>query len=150
MSDRFQALGAILNELNVPLQIDTVEDRLKVQKAIYLAQTKVPLGYSYGWYLKGPYSTRLTKDYYEYAGQAQTPPSVQLKDSVKSALKSIKDLIAAKPQDASQAQWLELLASVHYLQAHWSLSGAGVNEKIAETKPHLIHLVDSGMEALQQ
>lgn len=150
MADRLIALKAVLEELGVPLRIDTVQDRLVIQKAVYLAQTQIPLGYSYGWYLKGPYSTRLTKDYYEFAQSPHVANvQVQLKDSVKSQLRSVKDLIASVPNNANMSQWLETLASVHYLWTNWRLDQDAVRAKIAETKPHLNHLVDSGWEALQ-
>ena len=149
LADRLVALKAVLDELGVPLKIDSVQDRLVVQKAIYLAQTKVPLGYSYGWYLKGPYSPRLTRDYYEFSQASLSSTSHDLKDSVRALLKSVKELIGQKPSEATLAQWLELLASIHYLKQYWSLDKAGVVQKIGETKPHLNHLVDSGWSALQ-
>lgn len=150
MADRLVALKAVLDELDVPLEIATVQDRLVVQKAIYLAQTMVPLGYSYGWYLKGPYSPRLTRDYYEFSQASLEENGVSLKTTVKNLLKPIKDLISQKPDGVVLAHWLELLASIHYLRDSWNLDRVGVEAKIGETKPHLTGLVDSGWEALQQ
>lgn len=149
MANRLTALRAILDELNVPLQIDSVENRLIVQKAVYLAQTAVPLGYSYGWYLKGPYSPRLTRDYYEYAQSDHLTPDVELKDSVKNSLRPIRNLIQNKPDEASLAGWLELLASLHFLMKNWKYDKDAAAGKIMETKPHLNHIVDSGWTALQ-
>lgn len=150
MADRLVALKAVLDELDVPLEIATVQDRLVVQKAIYLAQTMVPLGYSYGWYLKGPYSPRLTRDYYEFSQASLEENGVSLKTTVKNLLRPIKDLISQKPDGVILAHWLELLASIHYLRESWNLDRVGVEAKIGETKPHLTGLVDSGWEALQQ
>src|SRR3712207_9330456 len=42
--------------------------RKRVQKAVYIGQlTGVDLGYRFSWYVKGPYSTALTRDYYDLA-----------------------------------------------------------------------------------
>ena len=150
MADRLTALGAVLGELDVPLRIDTVQDRLVIQKAIYLAQMAVPLGYSYGWYLKGPYSPRLTRDYYEFSQLAfDNIKDVQLKDSVRFLLRPIKALIERRPAHATLPQWLELLASLQFMKKNWNLALDAARQKVGETKPHLAHLVDTGWEALQ-
>src|SRR5690349_17229058 len=65
MERKLIALKRILEELGVPADIDTVDDRKRIQKAIYLAQLPgIDLGYSFSWYVKGPYSPALTRDYY--------------------------------------------------------------------------------------
>src|SRR5689334_17804093 len=109
MSDRVRALHLILRELGIDDSIDTVDQRLTIQKAIYLVQTKIGLGYSYGWYLKGPYSPRLTRDYYDLAAvEDRGTLAGALKESVIKPLKEIRDLIAAKPAQAPLSHWVEL------------------------------------------
>ena len=150
MSDRLTALGLVLEELGVPLQIDQVEQRLIIQKAVYLAQTTIPLGYTYGWYLKGPYSPSLTQDYYQLAERV-TRGTVQeaiLKESARSSLQSVKELIAAQPEGTKYSHWLELLASIHYLRTKSGFSVNAARKKIAETKPHLAGLFNAGVAAL--
>jgi uncharacterized protein YwgA len=47
-------------------KIDTFEDRLRLQKIIYIAKHfGIDLGYSFNEYLRGPYSPELADDYYE-------------------------------------------------------------------------------------
>ena len=47
-------------------KIDTFEDRLRLQKIIYIAKHfGINLGYSFNEYLRGPYSPELADDYYE-------------------------------------------------------------------------------------
>lgn len=150
MAERIRALSLVLGELGIPPQIATVEDRLILQKAVYLAQTKVNLGYSYGWYLKGPYSPGLTQDYYELAGRDDVLElGGVLKDSVREALAPVRALIEGKPEPLLLAHWLELLASLHYLVRRSGFSVESATDKIHETKPHLAESVDAGVEALQ-
>ena len=47
------------------LKRDTIEDRLKLQKTIYLLEEfGLNLGYGFGWYKYGPYSSDLVQDAY--------------------------------------------------------------------------------------
>ena len=151
MSDRLTALRLVIDELGLPLSIDTVDDRLILQKAIYLAQSKLRLGYSYGWYVKGPYSPKLTQDYYELADEVRLdePLEIQLRDDARQALAPVRELIEAAPEDIRKSSWLELLASMHFLVRRSGFDEAGAKQKIAETKPHLIPYIDEGVRALQ-
>ena len=120
MKTKLIALKLFLEELGVPSNIDTVDERKRVQKTIYLGQIAgVDLGYHFGWYLKGPYSPELTKDYYDL-DEALIDGDLEyqkkdLKGQLKEKLQSIKSIVT-QPSDVpfSQADWLELLASVHY------------------------------------
>ncbi|MDR2869263.1 MAG: hypothetical protein LBV04_02325, partial [Deferribacteraceae bacterium] len=43
--------------------MDSMEQRILVQKKVYLAQAfGISFNYSYNWYLRGPYSKKLTSD----------------------------------------------------------------------------------------
>src|SRR5579859_255616 len=121
MEARLIALKLFLDELEVPVTIDTIDDRKRVQKAVYLGQLAgVPLGYRFGWYKKGPYSPDLTKDYYgladsiamgdhEYQGK-------QLNQPFRDRLEPIRPLLCVPPGvNLAQEDWLELVASIHYL-----------------------------------
>ena len=68
MENKLIALKVLLDQLGVPDSIETIDDRKRVQKAVYLGQLSgVDLGYRFGWYVFGPYSPALTKDYYSLA-----------------------------------------------------------------------------------
>ena len=61
-------LKLFLDALEISSEISTLEDRKRVQKAVYIGQEAgVDLGYSYGWYLLGPYSPELTQNYFTLA-----------------------------------------------------------------------------------
>lgn len=147
------ALKLFLEELGVPSDIDTVDERKKVQKTIYLGQIAgVDLGYHFGWYLKGPYSPELTKDYYDLdeaiTDGDQEYQKKDLKSQLKETLQSIRPIINP-PGDVSlsQADWLELLASVHYQYNKYNPETARAN--IEREKPRLVPFIPSAQEALR-
>ena len=119
MDRRQIGLKLALDRLGLPLKVDSFEDRLILQKAIYLAQAAgVNLGYSFSWYLRGPYcppvaddgitvAEELRQGMDESEGWALDPASAQ-------KATEIGRLFAAKGRTAL-AKKLELLASVHFL-----------------------------------
>jgi len=154
MKTKLIALKLFLEELGVPSKIDTVDERKRVQKTIYLGQIAgVDLGYNFGWYLKGPYSPELTKDYYDL-DEALTEGDLEyqkkdLKGQLKEKLQSIKSIVT-QPGDVplSQADWLELLASVHYQISKCDQVAARAN--IAREKPTLAPYISRAEEALRK
>jgi hypothetical protein len=143
MEERCVALKLLLDAVSIPSQIRTVADRKRVQKAIYLIQlTGVDLGYQYGWYLMGPYSPALTRDYYDLAAALDegddATGDVALRGPVLERLDAVKKLMDVPNYcDLDQPSWLELVASVHYLQKTRGLSEAAANEELAKSKPAL-------------
>ena len=108
-----------IDALNLPFQINSFEDRLILQKAIYLAQAAgVHLGYYYHWYLYGPYSSSLTRDEYAIAMDISSgldeSEGWKLDDSSSHRLEQIQDIFSETKRD-KLAKKLELLASVHFL-----------------------------------
>jgi uncharacterized protein YwgA len=116
--DRQQiGLKLTVDGLNLPFQINTFEDRLILQKAVYLAQAVgVNIGYYYHWYLHGPYCPSLTRDEYAigYGQDADDSEGWKLDDESAERLKKLQNLIP-KGDRSEARQKLELLASVHFL-----------------------------------
>jgi uncharacterized protein YwgA len=124
MGPSLVVLKLLLDEIGQGLDLSRFEERLKLQKRLYLLQlANLDLGYRFGWYLRGPYCRELTRDAFALkehldssgAGQAamqgkELAPHV--KEKVGMAVKIWKPV----PENASEAQWLELLASLHYLR----------------------------------
>src|ERR1041384_1750688 len=120
------ALNMYLNELDVPPVIATISDRKRVQKAVYLGQAAgAELNYEFSWYIHGPYSTDLTKDYYRLAGallagelptggDVQNSGGPRLKDSVREKLRTLAPIMQ-KPQNSmlEQANCPQLLSPLH-------------------------------------
>jgi uncharacterized protein YwgA len=118
--DRQQiGLKLAVDGLNLPFQINTFEDRLILQKAVYLAQAAgVNLGYYYHWYLYGPYSPSMTRDEYaigyELSQDLDDLEGWKLDDESLGRLRKLQTLIQ-KSDRSELRRKLELLASVHFL-----------------------------------
>jgi uncharacterized protein YwgA len=110
-----------MDALGLPFQIGSFQDRLIMQKAVYLAQAAgVNLGYYYHWYLYGPYSPSLTRD--EFAVGADIASGLDESEGWKLDEKSLQRLqrmrglfVEAKRNRNRLAKKLELLASAHFL-----------------------------------
>ncbi|HEY6236176.1 MAG TPA: hypothetical protein VIW69_13840, partial [Candidatus Elarobacter sp.] len=80
MNKRQKVVVATVIALDIPLRVDTLDERKALQKAIYLAQEiGVDLGYMYGWHQMGPYSSQLAEDYQDaaYASQLGMTDSIR-------------------------------------------------------------------------
>lgn len=154
MEARLAALKLVLNELGETSDISSVSERLRLQKAVYLTQARgLNLGYHYSWYLRGPYSTSLTQDYYRLADliAAGDEPDVELNSPSKQALQQVRGLLS-KPNDVNldTHHWYELLASLHYLTNISKKSRFDAGVTLRSSKPHLSDYVDRGFDHLDQ
>jgi uncharacterized protein YwgA len=119
MERRQIGLKLVLDQLGLPARVETFEDRLILQKAVYLAQAAgVHLGYYFRWYVRGPYSPSISDDGYaistELSQSAEDFTGWTL-DEASSAKLAKMHGVAANPDRSALAKKLELLASVHYL-----------------------------------
>ena len=118
--DRQQiGLKLALDALGQGVSLSDFDSRLILQKTIYLAQAaQVDLGYSFSWYLKGPYSPGLTRDAFalkaELAQSADDLSGWKLDSTSVERLSRLRGVIHSIP-DSTRARRLELLASVHFL-----------------------------------
>jgi uncharacterized protein YwgA len=108
-----------IDGLGLSFGVNTFEDRLIMQKAVYLAQTAgVNLGYYYHWYLYGPYSPSLTRDGFAIAMDISAgldeSKGWRLDDESSKRIERIRCLFGEKCS-SKLAGKLELLASVHFL-----------------------------------
>jgi uncharacterized protein YwgA len=116
-----------IDGLNLLFKIDGFQDRLIMQKSVYLAQAAgVNLGYYYHWYLYGPYSPSLTRDEYAIAmdisADMDESKGWKLDDKSLQRLENIQSIFAEPDRD-KLAKKLELLASVHFLIDRRQVSG---------------------------
>lgn len=147
MENRLVVLKLFLDELEIPTEIDTIDDRKKVQKAVYLGQLSgVDLGYRFSWYILGPYSPALTKDYYNLADSLasgdQEYKKQELYASLREKLKTILPLFEV-PENVSlpYENWLELVSSYHYLRKVSRYSKEDTEKVIRVNKPHLAEFI---------
>jgi len=132
-----QQLGTklTLDALGVSVRVGTFDERLIVQKSIYLAKAAGhDCGHFFRWYLRGPYSPELTRDVFSIKAEklAGLDESARWKLDDKSVqrLKRVKGLIPAGDK-ATKAHRLELLASVHFLVDRRQVPAADVAALVA-------------------
>ena len=154
MDGRLVVLKKILDSLHIPTSVTDLDARKRIQKAVYLTQAAgVGLGYGYGWYLRGPYSTSLARDYYAMAlelrmGEVAEP---ELRDDVQAQLTPIKAIVdVPEGVNLPQPDWLELLASVHFLRAVRGLDDGGTSEVMTKEKASLAPYQARAVESLKQ
>ncbi len=119
MDNKQIAIKLIYDNLGLEFEMNTFQDRLILQKTIYLVQTLgVNLGYHYSWYLKGPYSTSLASDGFTIRDELNTGSdelkSWKLDDTISSKLESVRNWCDEGDKELL-AKKLELYASVHFL-----------------------------------
>lgn len=125
-----------------PFSYRTFEDRLMMQKMVYLLQEAgVNIGhYGFDWYKHGPYSQALLDDMY----MEDKMESIELNYTVEAEerIKKLKEIF--DDTDAGQAygikNWTECLASIHFLRK--KELGSDVSEEVVlqtlrYRKPHL-------------
>jgi hypothetical protein len=116
-------LALVLKKLGrMPLELDSFAKRFDLQKRVYLAQVSgADLGYRYGWYLHGPYCRGLTADAFllrdEIADGERDHEKYTLRDDISERLERAT-VLSRRPAAfrGTDAEWLELLASLHYLR----------------------------------
>jgi uncharacterized protein YwgA len=128
-----------IDGLGLPFSINSFDNRLILQKAIYLAQAAgVDLGYYYHWYLHGPYSPSLTRDEYAIAvdlgSGIDESEGWKLDKTSSSKLASLQSLIPQTDDKQQIRRKLELLASVHYLVSRKEVSACDAKEIIKVLK----------------
>lgn len=146
MDTRLIVLELVLKELDIEPTIDSLDDRIRLQKAIYLSQEAgVPLGYRFSWYVRGPYSPSLTSDYYslEVASNDDSDGNnrKRLRSDIRGKLSIIKPIMsvpAALRNNLSHTMWLELVSSTHYLLKTVGRNDADeARSRLVELKPKL-------------
>jgi hypothetical protein len=127
MNQQQLATKLALDALGIPIELATFDERLIVQKAMYLTNVAgFDRGHYFRWYLRGPYSPELTRDVFGIkaeieAGLDDSGGWVLGRDAVQQ-LARVKKLIPDGDR-AARARKLELLASVHFLVDRKQVSG---------------------------
>ncbi len=156
MESRLRALTLALKAADIDFSIETRHERMRIQKAIYLVQSAgVSLGYRHAWYVYGPYSPAMTRDYYAISelkqGDQFDEDGWQLTSVAKDKIDGIKGLFVP-PEDIGldQPEWLELVASLRYLikDSGYDFEKAAVT--IDERKPHLKGKAEAAQKALKR
>ena len=107
-------LGFVLKQIGgYEFSMDTPNDRLKLQKLIYLLQAHgVYLGYDFSWYLRGPYCSLLAHSGFDLQNAYDIiPDDIQLKSKEdRGRFEKFQEFIRGKGIDK-----LEIAALLHLL-----------------------------------
>lgn len=110
-------LSLALRELGQNIDLTGFDRRLILQKSVYLLQAAgVNFGYSFSWYLRGPYCSSLTSDLFAiFAELDENLDDWRLDEGISKSIGSAKTFLSQSPVEPDLARWLELLASIHFL-----------------------------------
>jgi len=153
METKLLVLKLFLDALGIDDSIETIDDRKRVQKAVYIGQQSgISLGYRFGWYRMGPYCPALTRDYYaleaELAAGAMDSEQRSLNAETIDKLRTIIPLLKSPIEDVDQEDWLELLASVHFLRTVSGRSNEQARAILQEQKPRIAPHFNLALDSL--
>jgi uncharacterized protein YwgA len=117
--------------------LDSFQDRLKLQKTVYLLQAfGIFLGYNFNWYVYGPYSPGLASDAFGMApGLTNFEPIWFSDPEVENRFEQFLRFVSQKKDSPD---WLELVASIHMLrQMYPQKSREEIFDRMAAKQPHL-------------
>lgn len=120
--------------------LETINDRILLQKKIFLAQDiGLHLGYGYSWYIHGPYSTDLTAVAYQVIPEGcEAIKNNRFKDQFADMITKVNNLekeIDKHKLKIGVVQWYELVSSIAYWYRRGEKSEEQIINKIKETKP---------------
>ncbi len=126
-------------------QPDQFEDRLEMQKAVYLLQNMgISVGdYRFMWYKHGPYSQTLQNDILSL--QRVDDINIDFSADAKREIETLKNVIFKKGLEYSESQWVECLGSLHYIKENLLPSSVGdevILNELKKKKPHLCNNKD--------
>ncbi|MDR1696567.1 MAG: hypothetical protein LBR69_08100 [Endomicrobium sp.] len=148
----FSALG--IKELLKGIREDFVS-RKRFQKIVYLLQeiSSFPLSYRYNLYIYGPYSPDLTKDLFlmseDFSNLNALSADYTLKEEITKKITQIKDdILDVRPASMDEVDWIELVATYHYLASKKYFDEDECKKYIEANKGHLSVHVDEARKVV--
>lgn len=109
-----RTLAGILKNFYPSFDMSFFQNRLKLQKVIYLIQANgINLGFGFNFYLYGPYSTDLARAGFQIEEYSTLKLLTPDDETVNEKFKSIIEKLEAKKDDI---KWLECASSIIYLK----------------------------------
>lgn len=129
-------------------QPNIFDDRLEMQKAIYLLQDMgISVGeYSFLWYKHGPYSQTLQNDILNL--QSVENIDIEFSADAKQEISLLKKAIFKENIQYGLCQWLECLGSIQYIKENllpYSAEDEVILQTLESKKPHLNKRDDNKM-----
>lgn len=126
------------------LNRNNTEDRLKLQKTIYLLQANgLRLGYGFSWYKYGPYSQDLVYDAHTVLGAErdryeEDTSSLVFNENSRNRFARFKEICSGILDDVEK---LELAASVDFVRRTWypEATGDELARQLKQHKKQLYH-----------
>ena len=136
---------------NRDFQSNKFEDRLEMQKAVFLLQNMgISVGdYKFMWYKHGPYSQTLQNDI--LAAQNIKDIKIEFSSDAKKEIDALRKAIFKDGLDYDVSQWIECLGSLQYIKENLlpsSVDNAALLKELKKRKPHL-NLDKENEKALQ-
>jgi len=128
-------LGGLLKRVD-NFDMSTFDERLVFQKTVYFMQTfGINLGYFFNWYVYGPYSSGLASSGYNLITYFNKVPKVKFSVSeLEGRFQKFLEFLGDKKNDAD---WLEILASIHFLKKlHPYLGKEQILTRVKNKQPH--------------
>ncbi len=124
------------------IQLDNLDNRKIFQKKLYfLEQFGLDLGYTFSFYMYGPYSPTATKDAFDLIKQQEIAPETigetPLSNGDTAIIDRLNTFLGEIPAE-NMAHMLELLASIHYIHSLPYLvdkSRVEIVKRLREMKP---------------
>jgi len=137
--DKVIALGGILRRIGnfeASAFLSSFDARLIFQKTIYLMQAfGLYLGFDFSWYLRGPYSPSLAHYGYEIAKIDRELPLSKF--SKPQSEKKFEEFLEFLGSGRENAEWLEILASIHLQKKLYPLkSKSDILQIVVQKQPY--------------
>jgi len=117
MSQRQQNVVFLFESLGKNIMMKEFEDRIKFQKILFLAQHyDIDFGYTFSWYLRGPYSKAAVKDGYSIQEQIQNAGSLLSIQKTTISEEKVRKFVELIKPFSDDPEWLEIASSIIYLK----------------------------------
>jgi len=134
MKEQTEKLIAYLNLLGIRISSDSFESRMKAQKLAYIIQNLLGKRlYQFNFYVRGPYSPELARDYFEHAsdfagGKSSYEPSSDEREKLEHAKTFLSNMGLSE---------FEIVAGLLFLMQEKGLNENDAELKLHELKPQL-------------
>ncbi len=133
MVENIRRLAAYMRELNVEINVESFASRIKLQKFAYILGILLDHKlYDFGFYIRGPYSRPLAKEYYDNKGVFSNDPGYKLSQKEMEILNRIRPVATGlTPLE------LEIIASLLYLEEKWEYNEDAAIKALISRKSYL-------------
>jgi uncharacterized protein YwgA len=144
-------LGKVLRNFYNNFDMNEFDDRLKLQKMVYLMKSKdLNLGYAFNLYLYGPYSPDLTKDGFQISQVCEygNLNKIGFEDVDKD--EKFLEFISKIGEKKDDLEWLEIVSSYLFIKNNMNLSDDEIVQKILNKREGIDITADKINEVINE